>query len=323
MGKPLKCKTLCTLKLSQEMIPGLKSYTLDELCRFFNIKNTDRHRALPDAQAAMKLFAELKELASTPRAEQKARYLPQHQALFKKLPRSAGVLYFKDATGMAFKIEAVADILLAAEEMLAVRPESRDLLERCEELTFDVTGSELIAQFKRARFAPVKHQWMITIETDKLGEKFFHLKNFDHTQSAHWYFGERREAETFLKGLKRRLTADKFAWKEGGKSKQEILEHNRQVDLIASEASFPCENLLLWGPGREHDEWSYVLIREGRLYGFGHDKRPPEEVLSAPHTAVQKKTDKNLEMLAVRYLREHRERRLKKEQWRELKDIQC
>ena len=37
MGKPLKCKTLCTLKLAQELVPGLKSYNLDELCRFFNI----------------------------------------------------------------------------------------------------------------------------------------------------------------------------------------------------------------------------------------------------------------------------------------------
>ena len=81
--------------------------------------------------------------------------------------------------------------------------------------------------------------------------------------------------------------------------------------------------MLLWGPGREQDEWSYVLVRHGQLMGWGHDKRPPEVVMENPESAIQKRQDKTLEALAIRYLREHRERRFKKEQWRELKDVSC
>jgi DNA polymerase-3 subunit epsilon len=322
MGKPLKCKTLCTLKLAQELIPGLKSYNLDELCRFFNIKTINRHRALPDAQAALKLFGELKELASTPRAHQIPRYLPHHKPLMKNLPRHAGVLYLKDSAGTAFHIEAVEDLLAGAERILQVRPEARELLERTESLHFDVTGSELIALFKRARFAPVDWKWMITLDVDKTGEKFFLLKAYDR-KSGLWHFQEKDVAERHLRALKKKLPQEKFAWREGGKTKQEILEYNRAVDELVREAQFPCENLLLWGPGREQDEWSYVLVRHGQLMGWGHDKRPPEVVMENPESAIQRRQDKTLEALAIRYLREHRERRFKKEQWRELKELSC
>jgi hypothetical protein len=59
----------------------------------------------------------------------------------------------------------------------------------------------------------------------------------------------------------------------------------------------------------------------GKLVGFGFDTRAPEEVLKSPESAIQKRSDKQLEALTVRYLREHRERRIKVEQWRELKDL--
>ncbi|MBY0516962.1 MAG: 3'-5' exonuclease [Bacteriovoracaceae bacterium] len=322
MGRPLKCKTLCTLKLSQELIPGLRSYTLDEMCRFFNIKAINRHRALPDAKAALSLFKELKELVSTPRAALTPRYLPHHQPLLKKLPRHAGVLYFKDKEGVAFQIEAVEDLLAAAERALEVKPESRDLLERCEALHFEVTGSALIAQFKRARFSPMKWKWMITLEVDKLGEKFFHLKAFK-ANSGVWFFEERDEAESFLKKLKKKIPQEKIVWREGGKSKEQILEHNRVLENLMSEAQFPCENLLLWGPGRSPQEFSYVLVKEGRLFGWAHHEAAPEEVLKNPESVVSKKTDAQMEALAIRYLREHREKRIKRDQWRELKESSC
>ena len=322
MGKGVKCKTLCTLKLSQELIPGLKSYSLEELCRFFNIKTRELHRALPDAQAALKLFLELKGLASTPRVGLLPRFLPQHRAALDKLPRLAGVLYLKDAQGLAFKIEAAADLWARAQELLQVRPDNRELLLRCESMDFEVTGSELIAQFKRARFTPAKWQWMITVESDKTGEKFFHLQRY-RAPGAPWCFTERAEGEKALRELKARLPREAFAWREGGKTKQEIVEHNRLVEDLAQEARFPCENLLLWGPGRSLSEWSYVLVRAGRLYGWGHAERPPEEVLLDPESVVRKKSDPAAEALAVRYLREHREKRIKREQWRELKELPC
>ena len=48
--------TLCTVELSQKLIPGQPSYSLGKLVRSLGIPVTDRHRASGDALATVKLF---------------------------------------------------------------------------------------------------------------------------------------------------------------------------------------------------------------------------------------------------------------------------
>jgi DNA polymerase-3 subunit epsilon len=48
--------TLCTVELSQKLIPGQASYSLGKLVRSLGIPVTDRHRASGDAMATVKLF---------------------------------------------------------------------------------------------------------------------------------------------------------------------------------------------------------------------------------------------------------------------------
>lgn len=47
---------LCTVQLSRKIFPGLKSYSLGNLCGSLNIKLENRHRAHGDAAATVKLF---------------------------------------------------------------------------------------------------------------------------------------------------------------------------------------------------------------------------------------------------------------------------
>ena len=53
--------TLCTVELSQKLIPGQLSYSLGKLVRALGIPVTDRHRASGDAMATVKLFKMLLE----------------------------------------------------------------------------------------------------------------------------------------------------------------------------------------------------------------------------------------------------------------------
>eukprot|EP01137_Pigoraptor_chileana_P030126 Opistho-2@16280 len=53
--------TLCTVELSQKLIPGQVSYSLGKLVRALGIPVTDRHRASGDAMATVKLFKMLLE----------------------------------------------------------------------------------------------------------------------------------------------------------------------------------------------------------------------------------------------------------------------
>lgn len=47
---------LCTVKLSRKIFPGYKSYSLGNICQSLNIKVENRHRAVGDATATVKLF---------------------------------------------------------------------------------------------------------------------------------------------------------------------------------------------------------------------------------------------------------------------------
>ncbi|GAA4412437.1 hypothetical protein GCM10023187_39500 [Nibrella viscosa] len=49
-------RTLCTVKLSRKIFPGLPSYSLGNLCQSLSIPVSDRHRAYGDAAATVQLF---------------------------------------------------------------------------------------------------------------------------------------------------------------------------------------------------------------------------------------------------------------------------
>ena len=59
LGYTYQRKTLCTVRLSRSLIPGLPSYSLGKLCKSINIPLELRHRAIGDAEATAKLFDKL------------------------------------------------------------------------------------------------------------------------------------------------------------------------------------------------------------------------------------------------------------------------
>lgn len=86
----LNCKYICTLDLSQKLIPGLKSYSLKNLCNMMQIKLKSHHRALDDAQALYELHSYLRLINGELNEEKK--FLPEHQKLISQTPRRPGVI---------------------------------------------------------------------------------------------------------------------------------------------------------------------------------------------------------------------------------------
>lgn len=56
LGYDYQRNTLCTVKMSRKIIPGLKSYSLGNLCQSVGIPINNRHRAAGDALATIKLL---------------------------------------------------------------------------------------------------------------------------------------------------------------------------------------------------------------------------------------------------------------------------
>ncbi|MFM9908480.1 MAG: PolC-type DNA polymerase III, partial [Chitinophagaceae bacterium] len=55
-GADFKRKKLCTVRLSRKVFPGYNSYSLGNICSSLGIKIENRHRAMGDAEATVKLL---------------------------------------------------------------------------------------------------------------------------------------------------------------------------------------------------------------------------------------------------------------------------
>lgn len=62
-GLKLDMQKLCTIKLGRRLLPNLPNMKLDTLAGHFDLKITQRHRALPDAKATALALIELIKLA--------------------------------------------------------------------------------------------------------------------------------------------------------------------------------------------------------------------------------------------------------------------
>jgi DNA polymerase-3 subunit epsilon len=318
MGQDLKVKTFCTLKVAQLEIPGLKSYNLDSLCHFFGIKIQERHRAIGDAKATLELFKELFQLRQ--KIYPKILFLPHHEKAMNKMSSKSGLIFFKDAKGKVIHFEAAFNMVKRARELVEVKNENRDLLIRTETIEGELTGTPLIAEFKKLLYHPYKPHWIITILTHANGEKYFKVKPYQKGSPGLWYFQDFLEARKKVKELDADLKIDKFVYREGGKSKEEILKNNQRVEQLAREARFPSDHLIILGDGRSIGERSFVLVRNGHVLGYGYTTSSEDEIFNNPESFLTRRFFQHLgvDLTTKRYLRELKNMRQKSDAWRSL-----
>lgn len=316
LGQELSLKTFCTLKIAQEEIPGLASYSLEALCSFFGIRNTEKHRALGDARATLELFHEIQQLRLPTRT--KELFHPRHEKTMGQLTTKAGLLSLKDASGKVIRREVAFNILGRARELLVIRPENRYLLENVHSLEAKETGCALIAEIHQLNFRSYRPRWTITLASNQRGEKSFELRPIKRKQNGLWFFDHLNEAKRKLRNLNRLTREDHFIYREGEKSKEEILRHNQRIDQIIKKELFPSPHLVLLGEGREIGEKSLVLVRDGHVVGYGYSHAGPDEIFASPERFITKKIHHNMaaDRAAIRYLQVLKNLRTKSETWR-------
>lgn len=321
MGQELRVKNFCTLKVAQHEIPGLRNYNLDALCSFFGIKIEDRHRAIGDAKATLGLFKELLQLRL--KTYSKILYLPHHEKAFKKIPAKAGLVYFKDAQGKVLRFEAAFNMEKTARDLLEVKAENKELLRKTEVVEGEVTGSALIAEFKKLLFHPYQPHWVIVGQELNSGEKLFKIRPFKKGLPGLWYFKDYLDAKKKLRFLENELRDQIFAYRDGGKSKEEIVKNNRKFDLLSKEARFPSDNLIIVGEGRTLGEKSLILVRDNHVLGYGHAMATEEEIYANPEQYLTRRFFKHLgaDLATRKYIRVLKNLRTKTEAWRSIAEV--
>lgn len=100
LGYVFERETLCTVELSQKLLPEVQSYKLGKLTKELGIPLSDRHRALGDAEATLELLKILLQKDAANQAFKELTYSkseselsPSHVNLVRTCPEESGIYY--------------------------------------------------------------------------------------------------------------------------------------------------------------------------------------------------------------------------------------
>ena len=175
IGINFKRQKLCTVRLSRQLLPGYRSYSLGKLCKDLKIDLVDRHRARGDAEATVTLF---KILLKQPKATEvlsnfmnknsREGTLPPNlpKATFEALPDTPGIYYFKDKRGKIIYVGKAKNIKKRVlSHFYSKTKKSLDMVRETRDIDFELSGSELIALLMED--AAIKHNFPIYNKVSK------------------------------------------------------------------------------------------------------------------------------------------------------------
>lgn len=276
LGYVFNRPTLCTVELSQKLLPEVPSYSLGKLCRSLGIPTPDRHRASGDAQATLKLFQLLllkdqsKQILKTlVKTESNKNYLPKWQHLLEQVPSTVGVFYLHDEKGNILYLTKSNNMYKKACQLFSgTSTICKRIQKEIFHITFEETGNELIANLKERQeiknLKPVLNtskrkivfQWAIYMQRDKQTD-FLQLvsSKIDGRKKELFAFKNQREAQEFLENLP-------FNFRELSlENHQKILQLNQDKQQILN-------NGIILVKGRRHNEKSGLLLENNELKGY-------------------------------------------------------
>jgi len=307
LGFEFERKSLCTVELSQKLIPGQPSYSLGKLVRSLGIPLSDRHRASGDAQATIKLFKMLlakdveKDIMKEHVRQEPKKNLDSKLAfILEELPSETGVYYFHDDQGEIVYVGKSRNIRKRVNQHFTNdNPKSREMQKKVASVSFELTGNELIALLKENQeIKQIKPKYNRALKRDIFSHGLFHSVDEDgyinlkigrtHTaKNRITTFGSLRSAKNALtKWVEDYELCERLAGLDTGSGpcfahtikschgacvKDESPEsYNERVRELIARYSYENKNMLLVGRGREVDEKSALLIEDGEFKGVGY-----------------------------------------------------
>ena len=155
LGYDYNRPTLCTVRWTRKLIPGLPSYSLGNLCQSLNIQLEDRHRAAGDALATVKLF---RLLLSKNEGEE---IIPVNGSVVSReklhpnitskvlgeLPDETGVYFLWNEKGETIYIGKSLNIKSRIAQHITGAKSRREteMVAATADITWEITGSEMVA----------------------------------------------------------------------------------------------------------------------------------------------------------------------------------
>jgi DNA polymerase-3 subunit epsilon len=306
LGFPFKRKTLCTVELSQQLIPDMESYSLGKLARALGIPMSDRHRANGDAMATVKLFKMLlhKDLEKVIikdaiKVEQKSNLAPNLKQIIEDLPSATGVYYIHNENGEIIYIGKSNNIKKRINQHFTNKAsKSKKIQALVRAVTFEKTGSELAALLKEseaikknkpifnralrrtifthALYSYKDENGYINLKIDKANGEALPITTFSTRSSGKHFMFKVVEIYNLCQKLTGLYATKTSCFKYDVKEcfgaciiEEPSKAYNKRVNALIEKHSYENKNMLIIDRGREIEEKSVFLIENGIFRGMG------------------------------------------------------
>lgn len=307
LGYDYQRETLCTVRLSRALLPGMHSYSLGKLCEVLRISNGSRHRAAGDALATVKLFELLlqrtgeADIHQVLKKKSSKNFLPDgHLKLLSGLPQETGVYYLHDEEQKLIYVGKSCNIRDRVHQHLlnTTTKRAREMKERIGSVSYECTGSELIALLKESdeikSLKPLYNRaqrrslnaYGLYDETDRNGYLCLRIKKNNCKEVPVVSFNSLTEAKEFLfrltaeyelcQGLNGLYPANGACFQHSIKQckgacigEESPEDYNHRALAALKTLEFTDRNMVILDKGRHADEFAVVVIENGKYMGYG------------------------------------------------------
>jgi DNA polymerase-3 subunit epsilon len=320
LGFDFKRKKLCTVRLSRKIIPGLRSYSLGNICIDENIPINGRHRAKGDAEATTELFRRLIERDDNfiinsflnPRSRQATLPPLLDKKIVDNLPETFGVYYFKNSAKEIIYVGKANNIKQRViSHFYDKKKKEREMCLETAHLSYTETGSELLAlllesseiktkfpKFNRSQKNSNAAIGLFSYE-DQKGILHLAFNKLKLTPNPIMTFYSISECRAFLESLCSEFelcpkychlqTNVKSCFSYHLKNcngvcndKEKVINYNNRVLEAIASIGFEAKNMVIKESGRNENEIGFTLILDGTYKGFGYIDKAQAEQLEQP-----------------------------------------
>lgn len=301
LGYDFMRETLCTVELSQKLLPEMPSYSLGKLVRSLGIPITDRHRAGGDAMATFKLFQLLLSkdqektiLKSMIKSDIKQGINPKYLDIVDNLPPTIGIFYIHNQEGQIIYIGRSKNIKKKVlQHFTSDSSTNKKIQKETFTVSFEKTGNELVALLKEAEEIAINKPiynriskknifaYSLYIKTNIDGYHYLSIDKTDGRKRNIMAFTSPTEGKKFITKVMQNAEIpyfiDTIYEKKSKKQTFDSFSKDLTVDYIAYNALLLYQleyynidegNLLVVDKGRKIDEKSAVVLEQGKVTGY-------------------------------------------------------
>jgi exonuclease, DNA polymerase III, epsilon subunit family len=306
LGFDFQRNTICTVEMSQRLLPSQESYSLGKLTRSLGIPLTDRHRANGDALATLHLF----KLLITKDTEKTAltKYVKQNinnsisfhlLSILDTLPNELGIYYIYNKEGNIIFLSKGKNIYKSVNEhFTSSRRRDIHIQKNVSKVMYELTGTELIASLKEKQELSVntpllnktkkekEFPYTLIAKTTSKGYTALSIELATPSQEILAIFRTKEEGLNFLFKITEEYTlctkingfsqAKTYCFNHSiGKcngacmSDEAPEEYNIRVEKALEQYTLGERTFVILDKGRSLEEKSIIFIERGCIKGYG------------------------------------------------------